>query len=629
MTALASEINSHVAESVEAYLALSVPPRFALMLDGPWGSGKTHYVQGLASKLIGEERKTLYVSLYGLTSSAQIDQAIFQQLHPILSSKKIQFAGKLLSGMLKTTLKIDLTSDGAADGSLSMNVPSINIPDYLSSEVEHVLLFDDFERCEIEVNDLLGYINYFVEHAGLKVIIAANQELIEGRNFYDQRREKVVGTTLKLVPDFEAAFASFLSELSGTDFVENIRRNGEIVRSVFLEVGFGNLRSLRQSLLQYQRVFRALPPLASKNAQFYEEFLKLYLVLSLEASKKTLDNETINSLFGSAWFSWLSWAKLPNTNVEPTRGQSFQKKYPWICELSMARQEGKFWTELFVEGHLDQTSLVQLTQAHPAFRTESTPSWKRLWWWERLDQESFDPLLAEVQASFESGKIENVYEALHVSMTILQLTRDGFVRDLTKEEWLETSKRCILSLAGDAAFPLRDHGVPTKLDIFSGYDGLGYPDNDPEFQLLLTYANEALLSHLEKRREVKTSELMGLLESSAVDFSAAMTALENAFEDFPLFSRVTAEEFMKATRNYTTVEQWNTVARGVRVRYSGSALARDGYLPNEYKFFQEVLVLLDRKLSTSRGKILAAGVERFKIHAALFALQRMDEVKTS
>lgn len=39
-----------------------------------------------------------------------------------------------------------------------------------------VLIFDDLERCDCSIQDILGYINGFVEQAGMKVIIIANQE---------------------------------------------------------------------------------------------------------------------------------------------------------------------------------------------------------------------------------------------------------------------------------------------------------------------------------------------------------------------------------------------------------------------------------------------------------------------
>lgn len=41
-----------------------------------------------------------------------------------------------------------------------------------------ILIFDDLERCACPINELLGYINSFVEHENMKVIVVANQKEI-------------------------------------------------------------------------------------------------------------------------------------------------------------------------------------------------------------------------------------------------------------------------------------------------------------------------------------------------------------------------------------------------------------------------------------------------------------------
>ena len=60
---------------------------YAVMVKGKWGAGKTHLVNSFIDELKKQGRdKILYVSLYGVTSFRQIDDALFRQLHPVLSS---------------------------------------------------------------------------------------------------------------------------------------------------------------------------------------------------------------------------------------------------------------------------------------------------------------------------------------------------------------------------------------------------------------------------------------------------------------------------------------------------------------------------------------------------------------
>ena len=42
-------------------------------------------------------------------------------------------------------------------------------------------MFDDLERASLDINEILGYINNFVEHDNIKVIIIANENEIEDK----------------------------------------------------------------------------------------------------------------------------------------------------------------------------------------------------------------------------------------------------------------------------------------------------------------------------------------------------------------------------------------------------------------------------------------------------------------
>ena len=56
------------------------------------------------------------------------------------------------------------------------------------SSKNYILIFDDLERCNMNVNNLLGYINNYVEHDGIKTIIISNEKEIASTNM-DLNRE--------------------------------------------------------------------------------------------------------------------------------------------------------------------------------------------------------------------------------------------------------------------------------------------------------------------------------------------------------------------------------------------------------------------------------------------------------
>jgi Cdc6-like AAA superfamily ATPase len=175
--------NSHIKEYLDYYCGLTQAPEFAVLLKGQWGSGKTWFIDKYCEKLKENKQKCLYVSLYGVTTFAEIEDQFFQQLHPVLSSKGMAVTGKIFKGLLRLSLKIDLDGDSKDDASVSPQIPEINLPDYLKNTDQCILIFDDLERCKIDLGNILGYINSFVEHQGLKVIIIANEvELLRTDN---------------------------------------------------------------------------------------------------------------------------------------------------------------------------------------------------------------------------------------------------------------------------------------------------------------------------------------------------------------------------------------------------------------------------------------------------------------
>lgn len=107
MTQHNAQLNSHIIEYLDYYCNLPDAPGFAVLLKGKWGSGKTWFIKRYCESLREKKRKCLYVSLNGVTSFSEIENAFFQQLFPALSSKPIALAGNILAQIIKGTLKVD------------------------------------------------------------------------------------------------------------------------------------------------------------------------------------------------------------------------------------------------------------------------------------------------------------------------------------------------------------------------------------------------------------------------------------------------------------------------------------------------------------------------------------------
>ena len=182
-------VNAAIERFLVYYVAPDHPLDYAVLIGGPWGSGKTHLVKKF---LAGTSVKPLYVSLYGMTSVSQIEDEFYRQLHPVLSHPGMKLAGAVTRGLLKGAFKIDLNGDGKDDGTASPSVPELDLRTGLDDPRGRLLVFDDLERCRIPVGEVLGFINAYVEHEKLKAIIVANEtKVMEGDETYLEIKEKL------------------------------------------------------------------------------------------------------------------------------------------------------------------------------------------------------------------------------------------------------------------------------------------------------------------------------------------------------------------------------------------------------------------------------------------------------
>lgn len=166
---------------------------YAIMIDGEWGCGKTYFIkENLCSKLknheknkakVGKykEKRIVYLSLYGIKSADEVSKQILMEsyLSKVGKSKGIIKKGVEVTGTMLPVLFDILKTKG-----LELDADNVsNAFGGLLSVKDSILIFDDLERCDCPINEILGYINTFVEHEGMKVIIVANQKEI-GKSTY-------------------------------------------------------------------------------------------------------------------------------------------------------------------------------------------------------------------------------------------------------------------------------------------------------------------------------------------------------------------------------------------------------------------------------------------------------------
>lgn len=285
-------MNENITEYLNKYVN-NPDPQYAVMLKGKWGCGKSFFIQkwlkGYKETVADNELvlEPIYVSLYGLKETSQITNAIDKVLHPILHSKGAEFTKKLFkfAGKIAFRTSLDWDKDESEDVTFESTLDSLSVfaSKYQSVVKSKLIVFDDLERCLIDMKLLLGYINNFVEHGACHVIIVGDETHAskETKKTLIEFKEKTVGRELEVQPDNLTAIHYFLND--DVPLVDWLKDKEGFINDVFSATKCDNLRLVRQCLYDYSELYGEVSDyLSQKNESFMLSLLATYIVCYCE-----------------------------------------------------------------------------------------------------------------------------------------------------------------------------------------------------------------------------------------------------------------------------------------------------------------------------------------------------------
>ena len=610
-------VNKHLEEYLYRYCRLTVAPKFAVLVKGQWGWGKTWFIKQfikqyredyhsykidiwktrvdikmlakiwhsvilvpnkICHKLLRKEqissKKFLYISLYGLETLSAIDEAIFQELHPLWSSHQIKVAGNIFKAFLQGSLKIDLNSSGKDMASWNIKIPDIpsNLKDANNKEVnKRILVFDDLERCSINITNLLGYINQFIEHQNLKIIILADETKLFENKDYLSFKEKLIGKTFEVFPDFKNALKDFVKDtsiesflLENSDFIEDIYRK---YNSTNKTDKYKNIRDLKRIVLDFQWIFDGQSEKVQNNPEALKDILQFLMLFSIEISRAKIKSSDITKLVHEyksrsakqslkAILGDFKDSAESTKNDKDTNAEEFQNRvkenYGLYFEFSLDKifPSEIWWENFFDKGLIDSVELNRSILSKYFPEDENIPNWRRLYYFKKLSDQNFETLLKKVESECSEKKFVDIGEVKHVFGVLLTLSHEGLY-DKTKEDIFLSAKAYIDDLNSNGKIPPQLHSIgydKFNIRFNDNFDNLIFAGFDlSEFQKIIAYVDNIQESVRIKNLPHDAKKLLGIMENNPREFYK-MVCLNNEVESeyctVPIFKYVDVNSFI-------------------------------------------------------------------------------------
>ena len=266
--------------------------------------GKTYFWNNKIRKKIesmqlnGKKYTTIYMSLYGISNLEEISKKIFIETTQLMDKNLKKFMNANEKTSIPEYAKTGI--DMANFFGVTQNGDKVDYSEFFSTD-DKVLCFDDLERANVDVIDILGYINNFVEHDHIKTIIICNEKelstklkssniemktfiatylldkqnelnkadkpmvekiqdkiehVFDKANDYERIKEKLIGETFEYAPKFDYIINGILMRYEDNpDLIRFLRENTGLIISTFNKSGTRNLRILKHALNDFKKIY--------------------------------------------------------------------------------------------------------------------------------------------------------------------------------------------------------------------------------------------------------------------------------------------------------------------------------------------------------------------------------------
>ena len=539
-------INKYIEDYLNNYLKID-NPEFAILLSGKWGSGKTFFIEQYIERYVEKNKDTnikfIKISLFGLKETDSIDEQIFNSLHSVLGNKYVKLTGSIIKNALKLGVKIDWDSDNKSDGSVKIDAKSFNPLDYFSdkkkSKKELVFIFDDLERTDIKLKEILGYINSLVEQSKFKVIILGSEEKIinKDKEEYREFKEKIIGKTFEIQHEFREVLDLFIEEKTNKA-KKYLLEYTHIIESIYKQAKYNNLRHIKQILLEFEFFINLIDNKYLKNKEFMKTLINNFFALSIEIKGGNLTEEELSN--------YVIWSSLYDNKKEKTNIENIYLNYN-IYDTQLFN--GKFWADIIFKSSLDGEIINEEISNLSFFietKENNQETWVKLWHFRQLDNDDFEKTLNDVLERFNNCKYEKQEHFLHVIALLIFFSKEKLC-NLTIRDIQEQVNKCIKRYE---LSKLWKDNILKKGSRFNG-TGLAYMNyEDKDFLKIYEQVVTENKKINDKALKEKEKEKFNLFLEKFDDEKYISHLLLEEYQHKAFFQNVSSKDFLSHIKKY-------------------------------------------------------------------------------
>ena len=433
---------------------------YAIMINGEWGSGKTYFWNHKirnkieSMQLNGKRYKTIYMSLYGISNLEEISKKIFIETTQLMDKNLKKYMDSKGQENIPEYAKTGL--DMANLFGVTQNGDKLDYSDFFATD-DKVLCFDDLERANVDVIDILGYINNFVEHDHIKTIIICNEKelstklkssnlemktfiatylldkegdlvkktdkpmveriqdtieyVFDKANDYERIKEKLIGETFEYAPEFNYIINGILMRYEKyPELIRFLRENTNLIISTFNKSGTRNLRILKHALNDFKKIFDMVnKSYPNTNNRVMQTMLIFTIAISFEikAGKVTKDkfininsNEEYKAILVSSRV-FMDNRQFYIKEFDNNYYYNFKAEYRFFKFIEMYIRTRIFDMKVFKENMEVIINTID---------TDKLPAYKRLlteeYW--KIADDQFNSVIEEIIQDVKEGKIKPI-----------------------------------------------------------------------------------------------------------------------------------------------------------------------------------------------------------------------------